>query len=187
MENTQQPEEWAWITTPVDYTGKYMISTHGRCKSFAGVKERLLKCKTANLGYQYYHLSTGLDKPRTISLGIGRLIARHFPQYVKGQESEFTPYINHIDHDPTNNHVSNLEWVNAKYNVGWSQGYLWTVWHETEPDKKYEFSSRRDVGAFIGTSRGSIDYYTRIGKGRSKRGWHVEVIPMTGKERYNEK
>jgi len=179
----REPEQWVDITIPHDFTGKYMISNYGRCKSLCGKNERILKPKQGKYNYLYYHLSTGMDSPRTYSLGVGKLVAEHFN--VPGK-SEYTPWVNHKDHDPTNNYVGNLEYVSGKFNCQYSQGMDYYIHHEETPETVHHFRSRRDAADFLKMSKGTIDYWVRMGGGKTTRGWVIKIVPVTGKEAYQQ-
>lgn len=180
----QQQEEWEWIIVDgYDFTDKYMISNYGRCSSYCGAKHKYLKPKIGKYNYRYYHLSTGLEKPRTISVGVGKLVAETFG--VPGK-SEYTPFVNHIDHDPSNNYVGNLEFVAGKYNTQYSQGIDIFLWRDEDEGKVYTFKSRRDAAEFLGLSKGAIDYYVKIKTGKTARGWNIKVSPLTGKQQYQQ-
>lgn len=92
------------------YEGRYMISNYGRVKSFIG-HEKILTPRINTKGYYSVQLS---KNKKAKSFLIHRLVAIAFIDNPKG-----LPYINHKDEDRTNNHVSNLEWCDEKYNLNY--------------------------------------------------------------------
>lgn len=103
----------------VGYEGFYEISTFGRVKrvrtNFKHENrphnesyERILRPETSKDGYLRVDLSAnGIARHKQVH----RLVAEAFIQ----NPNNF-PMINHKDEDRKNNHVSNLEWCDAKYN-----------------------------------------------------------------------
>ena len=101
-------EEWKDIK---GYEGKYQVSNLGRVKTLdyhQTGKEQIMKLKWHK---RYYYIKLSKN-------GIGyqylvhRLVAETFLN-----NPDNLPYINHIDHNPKNNNVTNLEWCTQKYNV----------------------------------------------------------------------
>lgn len=86
--------------------GAYLISNMGRCWNVPFSKFMFVNDNGA--GYKTYVLSR-LNKQSNY---IHRLVAQHFIPNPEGKK-----YVNHIDHDKSNNIVSNLEWVTAKENT----------------------------------------------------------------------
>lgn len=91
------------------YSGEYQISNYGRVKSFKYGSPKILKYKTNNKGYKWVALcSNGVQS----NLLVHRLVAIHFLENDKNYK-----IINHIDENPANNNVSNLEWCTQSENV----------------------------------------------------------------------
>lgn len=97
-------EKWLEIK---DWPG-YYISNHGKVKN----SNKLLALCPAKKrrGYIYVYHSQGLMKPRAKL--VHRLVAQYF---IPNPQNK--PQVNHIDFNPANNHVSNLEWCTAKENT----------------------------------------------------------------------
>jgi len=101
----------------------YEVSDHGRVRSLdrlvenkrwgkSRMKGKILSSKrrTGHPGYMNTALYTksGVRSDRPVH----RLVAESFIPKVKGKK-----IVNHIDHNPQNNHSSNLEWCTPKENI----------------------------------------------------------------------
>lgn len=110
IENLEN-EQWKTIS---GYEDLYQVSNYGRIKSlnYRNTKEeRILKLNTTKDGYQL----VGLYKDKKLKwLQVHRLVAMAFIPNPNN-----LPQINHIDECKTNNHVDNLEWCTAKYNINY--------------------------------------------------------------------
>jgi hypothetical protein len=97
-----------------NYEGMYQVSEKGRVKSLNynhTKKEKILKGVKDKGGYLYVGLWK--DGKQTNQL-IHRLIAQAFIPNPNNYEQ-----VNHKDENPSNNHVANLEWCDAKYNTNY--------------------------------------------------------------------
>lgn len=92
----------------------YKISNYGNVKSLNYLhthKEKLLKTVKDCNGY----LVVGLCKQgKSQNHYVHRLVAKAFID-----NPNKLPEINHKDEDKTNNHVTNLEWCDRKYNINY--------------------------------------------------------------------
>ena len=78
------------------------------------VPERILKPNKTKKGYQKVFLyKEGNGK----AMQVHRLVAQAFLP-----NTETLPMVNHKDENPSNNHVDNLEWCDARYNVNYGTG-----------------------------------------------------------------
>ena len=112
-----------WKDIP-GYEGLYEASSCGRIRTKEGKttrsarydirhwKQRVLKPRKSTIyGKERYHVSLWKNgKPKDYSLP--RLIAL---TWVSGFTDGMT--VNHIDNDPTNNRIDNLEWVSLAENI----------------------------------------------------------------------
>lgn len=90
------------------YEGLYKVSNLGRIKSFYH-GGKIMKPDVSNHGHLRVKLSKSGKLKRYL---VHRLVARAFIP-----NSENKPQINHIDADPTNNSVDNLEWSTQSENI----------------------------------------------------------------------
>lgn len=118
-------EEWESV---VGWEGFYEVSNYGRIKSLSRIakgswkhknrvlKERIMKQQTNGLGRPTVDLSDG---ERSKTLQVPLLVAKAF---IPNPDNK--PQLNHIDGNPANNHISNLEWVTRSENMkhAWENG-----------------------------------------------------------------
>lgn len=102
------------------YSGLYQVSSKGRIKCLERqvktkgngvrtIQERIRKPQIKKTGYHVTTLCDGQSGTKTFS--VHQLVAQAFiPNFTKGTE------INHIDGNPGNNNVSNLEISNPSHN-----------------------------------------------------------------------
>lgn len=113
-------EEWKDIK---GYEGKYQISNLGNVRSLWRYKpsgrgkyvskEVLVKeLKSIRSGSLGYRIVTLMDDGKRDRRHIHRLVAEAF---IPNPENK--PNVNHIDYNPSNNNVNNLEWCTQRENV----------------------------------------------------------------------
>ncbi len=100
-----EKEIWKPLT---DYSG-YEISSYGRMKGKSGI---ILKLSILKTGYYSVVISPDGRNGKQKCLKIHREVAKAFIP----NPNNF-PIINHKDGNKLNNHISNLEWCTAKYNI----------------------------------------------------------------------
>lgn len=109
--NGKQKEIWKPV---VGYEGLYEVSNMGRIKSLPKYHykgERILRqVKNPRDGRLSVTLCKSPDEHKRIA--VHRIVAIAFLDNPEGYRE-----INHIDEDPTNNNVSNLEWCSRRYNM----------------------------------------------------------------------
>jgi hypothetical protein len=96
----------------VGYEGLYQVSNLGNVKScnfHREKREKLLNPDVDKLGYKRVRL---YHNSKSKKFQIHRLVALMF---IPNPENK--PFINHIDCNPSNNRVDNLEWVTPKENI----------------------------------------------------------------------
>lgn len=96
------------------YNGRYLISNTGRVKSVGNEKSRKEKILKPGIGKGKKYLSVQLrkNKKKQKRYYIHRLVACHF---ICHKDSSF--HVNHIDNNPKNNNIENLEWCTPKENI----------------------------------------------------------------------
>lgn len=99
--------EIIWKAIP-GYEGKYEVSNNGEIKSLAYGKERLLK-PSINRGYKQVVLHKNGGKTKWVH----QLVAITFLGYTPDGHNTV---INHIDNNPSNNNVNNLEITSQRNN-----------------------------------------------------------------------
>jgi len=88
------------------HEGQYAVSNHGRVLSYgSGI---LSPFSVSESG----HRGVGIEQGSTEM--VHRLVIEHHGPSAPTREHDI---VNHIDGDPTNNHVDNLEWVTSRENV----------------------------------------------------------------------
>lgn len=103
-------EYWSEIE---GYNGKYSVSTFGRVRN--NERDRLLSgSERYKEGYMGVGLCNSKGKLKTFS--VHTLVAKAFLPNPKN-----LPVINHRDENKKNNHVDNLEYCSAQYNIEYSQ------------------------------------------------------------------
>lgn len=128
--------EEIWKDIP-DYDGSYQVSNWGQVKSLCyrwGLrKEPLLMNPTIdNVGY----LTIGLYKDKKKTWRIHQLVAMAFLGH---QPNGYETVINHIDNNPLNNHVNNLEILKKDGGISAS--------------RKNSSCHKEDIGVFWRTAR----------------------------------
>lgn len=122
------------------------------------VKGHILKQRD-NKGYLQVQFSVNGKK---VDRKIHRLVAQTFIP-----NPDNLPEVNHIDCDPTNNCVDNLEWISHQENIAY-RDKLGHIARHNKPKKPVitvnlktlevlRFESRREAGRQLGISNGSIN------------------------------
>ena len=89
-----------------EYSGKYEVNENGDVRN--KLTGKVLKQQKTRFGYMAVKLS---EKNHAKEYKVHRLVAIAFLPNAKNK-----PCVHHIDHDKTNNRVSNLEWCTYKEN-----------------------------------------------------------------------
>ena len=98
----------------VGYEGYYQVSNFGNVKSIKRTTSqgKVLKPFVNELGYKFVALCVNGKKK---DCRVHRLVAQAFIYNPKNKEQ-----INHLDYNPSNNRVDNLEWTTPKENTVYS-------------------------------------------------------------------
>lgn len=106
------------------YEGLYQVSNYGRVKRVAkkvtycggkeiNYKEKILKPYNCDGGYQVVALYKNRDRTQVL---VHRLVAQSFLDNPENKKE-----VNHIDFNPANNTLFNLEWTTRQENMRHSQ------------------------------------------------------------------
>ena len=138
------------------YENIYEVSDKGRVKSLKFGKERILKLGITTDGYLMVKLlKNGEMKPYRVH----RLVAQTFIP-----NPDNLPQVNHIDENPSNNKVENLEWCDAKYNNNYGTHNQRMAEKKSKPVLQYtksgefvrEWKSIKDAKRNLGFYHGNI-------------------------------
>jgi hypothetical protein len=101
----------------------YLISNHGRVKSFKGNNK---KGKILNLNQEYRkYIQVVLYKDNHYkNILVHRLVAKTF---IKNDNPDILTEVNHIDENKKNNHYLNLEWCDRQYNNDYSKSKKYKI------------------------------------------------------------
>jgi hypothetical protein len=108
----QETEQWRDIK---DHEGSYAISTFGRVMSYPKRgnhhRNQIVMPYGGSRGLKYRIVQLWINGGKDIR-SVHRLVAEHFLLCPVGCTE-----VNHIDGNPANNHVSNLEWCTSRQNL----------------------------------------------------------------------
>lgn len=110
------------IWKPIDGWEHYEVSSLGRVRASERtainkkgysrkLSSKVLKGSKGKLGYRTVNLVDGTNRAKLL---VHRIVAKAF---IPNPENK--PCINHIDNNPSNNTVTNLEWCTPKENTDW--------------------------------------------------------------------
>jgi hypothetical protein len=101
------PDIEKWIE--IQKCDGYMISNFGNIKSCCTKKEKIMKLRSNNYGYKIVHFGRkGIKK----NFKVHRLVAIMF---IPNPDNK--AFVDHIDGNHTNNHISNLRWATPRENT----------------------------------------------------------------------
>jgi len=166
-------EIWKSIT---GYEGIYEVSNQGKVRTVEGKqtlsdlhgvrtwKARILKLKNDKGGYKRVCLwKNKISKDFLVH----RLVAQAFLKAVEGKDC-----VNHIDGNPSNNYLDNLEWVNHRenlihaYNNGLNKSPNPVVLYNSATNELKHFYSMAQASEFLGRSHGFVS--NEIKKGNTE-------------------
>jgi hypothetical protein len=131
----------------IGYEGLYKISNLGRVKSLSRkyvIGDKIIKPFKHGTNKNYYSISLQTyDRRYPKKFKLHRLIAEHF---IPNPDNK--SLINHIDSNPSNNSINNLEWVDVRENMCHSQ-----------ISKK---NNSRYIGVYKSTNKGGKSWRARI-------------------------
>ena len=147
------------------FEGLYRVSNEGVLISTPqlGVKGRVKKRSKMSNGYEKYYL---YKNGKETQMSVHRLLAKHF---IPNPENK--PCVNHIDGNPMNNSLENLEWVTYKENAQHAirTGLVTNIGENhtkatlTDQDvreirdlNRHKVYNHREIGELYGVPRGTI-------------------------------
>lgn len=151
------------------YEGLYQVSNLGRVKRLTSkvsqknrngkyidyvYKERLLSQETININYKRVSLS---KQNKITRFQVHRLVAMAFLENTKNK-----PCVNHIDGNPSNNNVENLEWCTYSENERHSYDVLGKINPNRKLNKKEVLDIRQNAikGIFpYDKIKGNVKYF----------------------------
>src|SRR5699024_5982542 len=154
------------------YEGLYQVSSLGRVKRLAGYKRRnggkekryFEERFFTGRGKRLYKRAELWKDGKGEFFYIHRLVAAAFIRKPEGKD-----FINHIDADPSNNKVENLEWCTLKENNHHAISLnLYSSYHNVKLTRKrdgetFYFKTKRDASAFLGKSHTTVGHNMKVG------------------------
>lgn len=151
--------------------GRYIKTKNGK----RWVEGRIFKQRREKNGYM--RITTTING-KVVHLSVHRVIASCFLPNPNN-----LPQVNHIDCDPTNNRVDNLEWCDASYNRQYQEKYgmssteargheLWAI--NLKTGEKLHFRSRAEAGRELRISRWNIQSVLKGEQNTARGFWFTE-------------
>lgn len=170
-------EEWRPV---VGYEGRYMVSNFGRVKSL--ICSHGIRKKDKFLYQMVYRKNSAGAGYKLVSLHSPELKRKYKPVHQIVAEAwipnpDNKPIINHIDGNPENNHIDNLEWCTYSENTLHAYRMLG---HENPNNKAVicietgtEYKSASEACKAVGVAHGVIsNAIRRYGQGAYSGGYH---------------
>lgn len=151
--NIDETEDWIILPNfPKD-----KISEDGRIFSIWGKRFKKQGCG------KYKRVGVVNSQLKSVTMLVHRLVATaYIPNPLK------LPFVNHIDGDPSNNNVENLEWCTAQQNIqhaydtGLNQSRKTVLQFDLEGNKLGEFVSTRHAAEIVGVTPNAISHACRF-------------------------
>lgn len=141
-----------WKQTVGEFSN-YEVSNTGLVRNKE--TKKLLKIHKNHLGYEFVGLS---NKGRVRKHRVHRLVAFAFLE-----NPENKPNINHLDSNPSNNHVDNLQWCTQSENIKYA----------------YDYGFKKPPMHRLGSKQGSSSQYHNVYLDKSRNRWAARVETTT--------
>ena len=147
------------------------------------VKGRILKQYDIGHGYMQVQFSANGNP---VHLYVHRIVATCFLPNPNNY-----PEVNHIDNDPTNNAVSNLEWCSHEYNMSYKENFGTlpaqvqgrpVIAINPETSEILCFESQREASRQLGVNLGSLSHILK-GKRNQTHGYYFYYVDSTAVEK----
>lgn len=147
------------------------------------VKGRVLRQQQNKDGYMYVHLQVN---GKQIYPFVHRIVLACFIP-----NPDDLPEVNHIDCDPTNNRLDNLEWCTHEYNVAYREKYGIACNHPVfavnlRTFKVYYFKSQSEAARQLGVNLGSLNDVIKGRRNQTNGYWFTEDKNEITKEKLQE-
>ena len=154
------------------YEGMYQVSNLGRVKSFKLNGEKILK---QGIGGNGYFLVNLCNEGKRKNVNVHQLVAITFLNHTP---DGYKLVVDHIDNNPLNNRLENLQLVTARYNLSkdrsGSSKYTGVCWHKHDNKWKsqikindkmkkiYSFDSEEEASMYYQDALRSIEEGTEV-------------------------
>jgi len=145
------------------YEGLYQISNYGNVKSFVRSDGRILKPGLGGVGYLTVALCNGdKKKSRTVHQLVAEAFLNHEP-------CGYKLVVDHIDNDPLNNNINNLQLVSQRQNTSKKKNTSskYTGVHFNKKAKKWQSTIRingikKYLGSFNCETKAHLTYQNKL-------------------------
>lgn len=141
----------------IGYSGIYVVNPQGKIKSLR--TKKIMRTHKNPLGYEFVRLSlSGKSKKHRVH----RIVAKAF------LDNPFNkPFINHLDSNPSNNHMDNLTWCTQAENIQYA----------------YDYGNKKPTLNRIGCKQGSTSKYANVYFDKARNRWiaNVDFTNVEGK------
>lgn len=167
-----------WREIP-NYNGDYFVSNHGRVKSYKRTKPLIMHPSYSDRSHQYQTVQL-FKNGNYKTYKIHRLVAELFIPKIPGKD-----YVNHIDGNPKNNTVENLEWCSLSENSWHSWNIIGRkpggfkrkiICEETGAIYQSLHECARQLGTNPSTVHKALNLRTLSGKKYRCRGLHFKYV-----------
>lgn len=190
MTNTEQQEVWKTCPDYPFIEANQFGEVRTKNRTVIGkdgknyhVKGRVLKQQQNKDGYMYVHLQVN---GKQITLFVHRIVLACFRP-----NPDNLPEVNHINCDPTNNRLDNLEWCTHEYNIAYREKYGKACNHPVfavnlKTGKVLRFESQSEAARQLGVNLGSLNDVLKGKRNQTGDCWFTEDKNKITKEKIQE-